>query len=104
MTDVIGTFRVGEDATIALDAVTGDVSIVTGATAYMRRMGRAGSRIDLTITPRPAGGGFPAGWNITAPGSLTADLPLGRYAVDARLTGAGFTEITDESAVIEFVQ
>lgn len=103
----IGTFRIGEDASVALDVVTGDASLVTGAVASMRRVATSGivlsgDPIAVSIAPRAASGSFPAGWNVTVPASISVNLQPGMYAIDVTLTGVGFTEITDTSAFIAF--
>lgn len=106
---MIGTFRIGADASIALDAVSGDVSIVTDITARMQRVSSntgnlTGPMIPLNVAPRAASGSFPAGWNITVPASVTSTLRPGNYAIDAELEGIGFVQVTETSAIIAFTQ
>jgi len=112
MTQVLGTFRIGEDIVIALDAVAGDVADVATITAAILpgRPGLAGSvfqpkpnspPIPMTVTARAAEGDFPSGWNLTLQAAASAQLVPGLYAIDAKLTAAtGSIDITDVSAVI----
>lgn len=105
----IGTFRVGEDVSVALDAVSGDVGIVTSITATMRRVSArsgliSGPPISVVIANRAAAGLFPVGWNITVTAAVTSVLLPGLYAIDARLIGTGFVEITDTSAFIQLTE
>lgn len=106
---MIGTFRVGEDIAIALDAVTGDVADVQSIAAFIARSSHATqfrrdpafAPIAMTVTPRPALGSIPAGWNIILPAAASADLEPGIYGIDARIVGvSGSIDITDQTAVI----
>lgn len=66
----IGEFRVGEDISIALDAVSGDVGSVTEVTAAIR-LASQGSHglffvqsalaVPMTVVSRAAAGEIPAG-------------------------------------------
>lgn len=106
----IGTFRIGADITIALDAVSGDVAEIATVTAAMRP-GVAGKvtftpdnslpTIPMTVAPRAASGSIPAGWNLTLAAADSANLTQRLYAIDAKLVGvAGSVDITETSAVI----
>lgn len=106
---LLGTFRVGEDITIALDAVSGDPATVSSITAMMRRVktmsgpefDAEASPVTVTVTPRVAAGDIPAGWNLTVPASVSAGLDAGTYGIDAKLTGAGGSvDITDSTAFV----
>jgi hypothetical protein len=105
---LLGTFRIGEDIAIALDAVSGNASSVTVQAWIVRSMERSLFRpessftpIAMTVAPRAASGDFPAGWNISMAAAQSADLSEGFYGIDAKLTGAGGTiDITDSTALI----
>ena len=105
-------FRIGEDVVIALDLVEGDPAAIGTITAGMRRMIRAGGSgllqpdpsqtpITAIVSPRVASGGFPAGWNLTVPASVTETLEPGMYGIDAKLDATtGSIDITETTALI----
>lgn len=102
---MLGTFRVGEDITIALDAVRGDVADVLDITAQMglayRENGALkGAAFPVTVTARAADGDQLAGWLINVPAADSAALPTGIYALDARIELADAVEITTRTAYI----
>jgi hypothetical protein len=106
---LLGTFRIGEDITIALDAVSGDPATVSTITATMLRVKTMnGPEFDadaypvtVTVAPRVAAGDIPAGWNLTVPASISAGLAVGIYGIDAKLTGSGGSiDITDTTAFV----
>ncbi len=104
MNGIIGTFRIGEDIAVALDATSGDPATVTAITARMKPAKAAGNRIvlddsasgiDMTVAAQGA-----AGWTISLGNAATASLAAGLYGIDARLTVAGAVEMTDQTAFI----
>lgn len=112
---VIGTFRVGEDIAIALDAVSGDPATVATVTARLRsarvlsdgiiHFSDRASAIDMVVASRAAEDDFPAGWNIALSASATAALDPGLYGIDAKLIGpSGVVDITDTTALINLTQ
>lgn len=110
---MLGTFRIGEDIAIALDAVTGDIAEVATITASLRKsmlphsftVDPAFAAIPLTVAARAAAGGFPVGWNITITAAQSALLEPGLYGIDAKLTSVnGGIDITDATAVIELTR
>ena len=110
---ILGTFRIGEDIAIALDAVEGDPSEVASVTAFIQRSLSASPfdpdpafpPIALTVGVRAAAGDIPAGWNLVLPAAESADLPPGVYGIDARFTGTGGSvDITDVTALVRLTQ
>lgn len=106
---MIGTFRIGEDIRIALDAVAGDAEEVAAPEAFITRSSRQNvfhpdatfTPIALTVTARAAEGDIPAGWDIVLPAAASAELKPGVYGIDARFgEGDDPIDITDETAVI----
>lgn len=104
MNDVIGAFRVGEDLTIALDAISGETEAVTGVTAAMKPAKAAANRmvlddsataVSLTVASRGA-----EGWTLSLPSAGTSVLAPGLYGIDARLTFPGGIEITERTAFV----
>lgn len=110
---IIGSFRVGEDIAVALDAVSGDPADVTTITAKMRRSTSSTAfspdprspAINLVVTPRPAAGEFPAGWNVSLAAAQSANLRPGVYGIDAKVTDAdGVIDLTDQTALIRLTE
>ena len=110
---MLGNFRIGEDITIALDAMSGDVADIATITASLRKsvlphtfqVDATFSPIALAVSPRAAVGDFPVGWNITLTAVQSAALEPGLYGIDAKLTGtSGSIDITDTTAVIEITR
>ncbi|MGN6356454.1 MAG: hypothetical protein ACTHLU_03110 [Novosphingobium sp.] len=103
MNDVIGTFRVGEDLSIALDAV-GDIAEVTDIAAGMKPARAMANRLVLddvaAAIPLAVAARGAAGWTFSLPAMATASLEPGLYGIDARLTFAGGIEITENTAFI----
>lgn len=104
MHGTIGTFRIGEDLSVALDAIAGDTGTVTAITAQMKPAKVLANRIVLddtavgiamTVTSRGADG-----WLVSLPAAATAALAAGIYGIDARLTLSGAIEMTDQSGFI----
>ena len=112
---IIGTFRIGEDITIALDAASGidpaslalpvadmlavikdDVAAIAVSTATL---------IPLTVSTYVASGANPAGWTLLATHTATAALAPGIYAIDARIVlSGGVIDITDQPAFIRLTK
>lgn len=104
MHGTIGSFRIGEDIAVALDAVTGDPAAVTAISAKMKPAKIIANRMELdhdaagiTMTVNPQGA---AGWLIALSAATTAALAPGLYGIDARLTLAGAVEMTEQSGFI----
>jgi hypothetical protein len=104
MHGTIGTFRIGEDIAVALDALSGDTAAVTAITARMKpakvianrlMLDDSAAGIAMTVTAQGT-----AGWLLSLPASITATLAGGVYGIDARLTLSGAVEMTEESAFI----
>lgn len=108
MHGTIGTFRKGEDISVALDAIAGDTGEVTAIVAAMKPAKAVGNRlvlddgatgIALTVTNRGADG-----WTLSLPAVDSAALPAGVYGIDARLTLSGAVEMTEQSGFIALSQ
>jgi hypothetical protein len=104
MNGIIGTFRIGEDISVALDAITGDPANVSAISARMKPAKAAGNRLVLddaaaeivmTVTSQGI-----AGWLISLGHTATASLAPGVYGIDARLTISGAIEMTEQTAFI----
>jgi hypothetical protein len=106
MNGIIGEFRVGEDITIALDAVSGDTAPVSQITAWMKpallsadrfEFDETATAISLTVSAQsPAS----AGWILHLPHSATELLAPGIYGIDARIAIGSAIEMTEQSAFI----
>ena len=102
---IIGTFRVGEDVSVAIDlveGVAGDAGTVTAqlfrstsATSFARAARSAG--VALTVASRSASGDDPAGWNVTLTAAQSANLRPGVYGIDARHTVGGRQVVLTEA-------
>lgn len=104
MHGTIGTFRIGEDIAVALDAVSGDPNSVSAISAKMKPARVVANRLVLddsaagimmAVTPQGA-----AGWLISLPASESAALAVGVYGIDARLVMSGAVEMTEQSGFI----
>lgn len=104
MNNIIGEFRLGEDLAVALDAATGDPTLVTFLTARMKPARVAANRLTLdddapgtalAVTQRGSDG-----WTLSLSAAETAALAPGLYGIDARLAFAGAVEITDQTAFV----
>jgi|GEM_PF-976994 len=110
MNGIIGTFRIGEDISLGLDAVTGDPAAVTAISAKMQpalvsanrvELDPDGAVITLAVAPQtPAS----AGWTLSLAHNQTALLAPGIYGIDARIELSGAIEITDQSAFISLTR
>ncbi len=104
MNGIIGTFRIGEDISVALDATAGDPATVTAIAARMKPAKVTGNRIVLddagAATDMTVASQGPAGWTISLGHTATANLAPGLYGIDARLTLSGAVEMTDQTAFI----
>lgn len=93
------TFQRGETISLALDATSGDVGLVSAITAWMRRAIGAAvppESAEFTVTARAAAGDVPAGWDLVVDAAASAALPAGLYDADAAVTIAGGTSITSK--------
>jgi hypothetical protein len=107
--DIVGIFQKGEDIRIALEAVSGDRTIVGAVTAVMRKVRMAGSTviadrgepIAVHVITREPQGCDRGGWTLTVPADAARDLPAGFYGIDARLVVNGAPIITDQPAIIQ---
>ena len=104
MNGIIGSFRIGEDIAVALDAVQGDPVTVTAITAQMKPAKVAANRfvlddnaagIAMTVTAQGT-----TGWLVSLANAASAGLAVGIYGIDARLTIAGGVEMTEQSGFI----
>lgn len=104
MHGTIGTFRIGEDLNVALDAIAGDTASVTAITARMKPAKVVANRIVLddnasgivmVVTSQG-----PAGWIISLPSATTATLEAGVYGIDAKLILSSAIEMTERSGFI----
>lgn len=104
MNGIIGEFRIGEDISVALDAVSGDPGTVTAITAKMKPAKVVGNRFVLddsaTETAMTVTAQGSAGWLVSLGNTATAALPAGIYGIDARLAFAGAVEMTDQTGFI----
>lgn len=108
MHGTIGTFRIGEDLAVALDAIAGDTGQVTAIAAKMKPAKVVANRLVLDdaaagIAMAVATQG-PAGWTVSLPASATAALAPGIYGIDARLSLSGAVEMTEQSGFIALSQ
>jgi len=104
MNGIIGSFRIGEDVSVALDALTGDPATVTAISARMKPAKVTANRIVLddsaaAIAMQVAAQGS-AGWIATLSHTATAGLTPGIYGIDARLTIGGAVEMTEQTGFI----
>ncbi|MFT4027336.1 MAG: hypothetical protein QM676_11115 [Novosphingobium sp.] len=108
MNGTIGTFRIGEDLAVALDAVSGDTAEVTAITARIKPAEVLGNRLvidhdapglALAVTPRDT-----AGWTLALSAATTATLAPGLYGIDARLAFGAAVEITEQTAFVALSQ
>ncbi|MDE2434723.1 MAG: hypothetical protein KGM49_00550 [Sphingomonadales bacterium] len=110
---IIADFRIGETASIELDAVAGDPSTVVAPEAYLAPADMRGgtatiregaARTALTITPRAASGTVPAGWTVTLTATASATLSPGVYGIDVKLPVGGTIEITETTAFVQLTR
>ena len=101
------TYQRGETISLALDAVTGDPAQITAITAAMKAVPPGRSEAPVTapiaasfaVSARVAAGDQPAGWTLTIPALVSANLSPGAYIADARLEVAGGVIVTDSVAI-----
>jgi hypothetical protein len=111
---MISTLKRGETWTILLDDMDGIVAAdVTGIAADLRpgslmppRAHPAKPKVaSFAVAPRAsAGADDPAGWTLTLSDESSADVPVGSYVVDARLTFAGGTVLVTDPLPIRCVE
>ncbi|MEO0589126.1 MAG: hypothetical protein AAFZ11_01050 [Pseudomonadota bacterium] len=106
---IIGTFRIGEDIALALDAVAGDIANIQQITANLSaskqrthfELDTEFTAVTMLVSDRSAEGANPAGWTISLAASQTTSLKPGLYGIDARMVDAnGNVDITEETALI----
>jgi hypothetical protein len=96
-------FQRGETILLALDCVTGDPLAVSAITASMKAVAPGRTGVDagapvaaaFAISPRAAQGDIPPGWTLTVDASASAQLAVGNYRADAKLSVAGGVVITE---------
>ena len=108
MNGIIGSFRIGEDVSVALDALTGDPATVTAITAQMKPakvttnrivLDDSATAIAMQVSPQSTGG-----WIVALGHTSTAGLAAGIYGIDARLTIGGAVEMTEQTGFIALTQ
>lgn len=108
MNGIIGSFRIGEDVAVALDAITGTTASVTAISAKMKPakvtanrivLDDTASAITMQVTPQGT-----EGWIVSLGHAATAALPAGVYGIDARLTISGGVEMTEQTGFIALTQ
>ena len=108
MTGIIGSFRIGEDVSVALDALTGDPATVTAVSARMKPAKVTANRIVLDDSASAKNMQVTAigaeGWLVTLGHSDTAGLAAGIYGIDAKLTISGSVEMTEQTGFIALTQ
>jgi hypothetical protein len=108
MNGIIGSFRIGEDVSVALDALTGDPATVTAISAAMKPAKVTANRIVLddsatAISMQVTAQGV-EGWLATLSHTVTTGLAPGIYGIDARLTIGGAVEMTEQTGFIAMTQ
>ena len=108
MNGIIGCFRIGEDVSVALDALTGDPATVTAISARMKPAKVTANRIVLDDTATAMNMQVTAqgteGWIVSLSHVATAGLAVGIYGIDARLTISGAVEMTEQTGFIALTQ
>ena len=108
MNGIIGSFRIGEDVSVALDALTGDPATVTVISARMKPAKVTANRIVLDDSASAIAMQVTAlgaeGWIVTLGHAATADLAAGVYGIDAKLTISGAIEMTEQTGFIALTQ
>ena len=108
MNGIIGSFRIGEDVAVALDALTGSPATVTAISARMKPAKVSANRlvlddnataIDMQVTAQGSDG-----WIIALSHAATANLTVGIYGIDARLTIGAGVEMTEQTGFIALTQ
>ncbi len=111
---ILGTFRIGEDLAIALDATADIVAASSAVTAFIQPS-RAGdvdfipmpgsTRLEMTVTERPvAVGDIPAGWTLSLTAEQTTSLDAEVYGIDARIEFDDAVEITEQTAFVQLTR
>ncbi len=103
---VVFEYGLGGTIVIALDAESVDPGVVA-VSAAMKRLNhdRRGFRDDapsipMTITARPAAGGFPAGWHVVLSAEASALLEPGFYGATAWFSLGGGTFATETLRIL----
>ena len=109
MSQIIGSFRIGEDINVAFGTVDIDPTTVTILDVAMKPAIAAinGQTIQAQAAPIPMSwapldsqGTFPAGWMFTLAAAESESLSEGHYMVDAKFQIGSGIEITGRSALI----
>ena len=104
MNGIIGEFRIGENISVALDAIAGDPATVTNIAASIKPAKVSGNRLvlddtasetDMTVTSQGS-----AGWLLSISYAASAGLAAGIYGIDAKLYFASAIEKTEQTAFI----
>ena len=108
MNGIIGSFRIGEDISVALDALAGDPATASSITAKMKPAKATANRIVLdegaaALTMSVVANGT-EGWIVSLPNTVTAGLTAGLYGIDARLVIGGSVEMTEQTAFVALTQ
>lgn len=110
---IIGTFRVGEDILVALDALSGDPGTVSAPAAWLASTVQRGggfavpedaAHVALAVTARAAAGDIPAGWNLLLAAASSAALVPGVYGIDLKMTDGATVNITDATAFVRLTR
>ena len=108
MNGIIGSFRIGEDVAVALDALTGDTATVTAISARMKPAKVTANRIVLDDSASAIAMQVTAqvtdGWIVSLSHTATAALAAGVYGIDAKLTISGGVEMTEQTGFIALTQ
>lgn len=98
MTDIIGQWQQGETIQLGVEATTGDPTAMSSVTAQAKRAANGAvppastaAAFTFTVTPRVAGGGVGAGFDLVA----TPNVDPGTYAVGLKGVIGGATQVMD---------
>lgn len=110
MTQPVATYEFdrGETISLAIDAPTGDVGLVTAFSAKMKAVPWGQTEplptdpvaAEFAVAAYPAAGDEPAGWTLTIAAGVSAGLAPGTYHADAKVTVAGGVIISDPVAIV----
>jgi len=108
----IHTFQRGETISLALDAVAGDPLTATQISAAMKAVapGRTSAApgapvaAAFTINARAADAEHAAGWTMTVPAGVSANLGAGTYVADARVETADGTVTVSDAITIRLLE
>jgi hypothetical protein len=100
-------FQRGETISLALDAVSGDISSVSAITADLKAVSPGRTTVAAStpvaarfaVSSRAASGDSAGGWMLTIDAATSVALTPGAYLADARLAVAGGIVITEPVAI-----